>query len=127
VKEMSTEQFNKMIELLEDIRKWSKFQGWRSVKEVLLDALNDDLSKLTYHLSDGRPIRDIAAKLPISFETIRRNWQKWAKIGIVEPMKVRGGGTRYKRIFSLDEFGVELPKISSLSVESLETLKNGDE
>jgi len=101
----------KTVELLEEILKWVKFLGWKSAKEVLLDTLKDDISKLVYHYSDGSTSRDIAKKLPISHMTVTVYWKKWAKIGIVEPFKVKGGGKRYKKIFDLEEFGIEIPEI----------------
>ena len=106
-----TEKFDRLIVLLEEILKWTRFQGWRNVKYVLLDALKDDVSKLVYHYSNGSSSRDIAEKVSISHVTVTRYWDRWSKIGIVEPIKVRGGGTRYKKMFSLEEFGIEIPEI----------------
>lgn len=105
---------NKVIELLEEILKWVKFLGWRNVKDVLLDTLKDDLSKLIYHYSDGSSSRKIAEKLPVSHSTVTIYWKKWAKIGIVEPLKVKGGGTRYRKIFDLEDFGIELPVLENI-------------
>jgi len=115
--------YQKTIELLKEILKWVKFLGWKSAKEVLLDTLKDDITKLVYHYSDGSTSREIAKKLSISHMNVIRNWKKWAKIGIVEPFKVKGGGTRYKKIFDLEEFGIEIPKIK----ESTSTSKGVEE
>ena len=112
----------KTVELLEEILKWVKFLGWKSAKEVLLDTLKDDISKLIYHYSDGPTSREIAKKLPISHMTVTVYWKKWAKIGIVEPLKVKGG-TRYKKIFDLEEFGIEIPEIKESTSTSKE-IKN---
>ena len=108
---MSEEQFARMIELLEEIRKWSRFQSWKEVKEVLLDVLSDDASKLIYHYSDGRSSREVAEYVDRDFGTIVRLWKKWAEIGIVEAFAVQRG-TRYKRLFSLEDFGIEIPQVS---------------
>jgi len=40
----------------------SRMEEWKSVKEVLLDTLKDDLSKLVYHYSDGISSREIVKK-----------------------------------------------------------------
>jgi len=109
---MIEDKYDKMITFLEDIRKWIRFQGWRSVKEVLLDTLKTDEDKLVYQYSDGGSSRAVAEKAPVSHKTVTKMWEKWAKIGIVEPMQVQRG-TRYKRAFSLDEFGIEIPQITS--------------
>jgi len=110
--EKLSQKFDRIIGLLNEILKWERFQGWKNVKDVLLDALKDDIMKLVYHYSDGRSSRKVAEKVSISHNTVVNYWKKWAKIGIVEPINVKGG-TRYKRIFSLEDFGIEIPKIEN--------------
>ena len=80
------------------------------MKDVLIDVLTDDLSKLIYHYSDGRSSREIAQKVSVSHVTVLRYWRKWAKVGIVEPIRV-GGGTRYRKMFELEDFGIEVPEM----------------
>ena len=109
---MSEDKLDKMIDLLEDIRKWIRFQGWRNIKKILLDTLKTDEDKLVYHYSDGRSSRGVAEKTPVSHSTVTNMWEKWAKIGIVEPLQVQRG-TRYRKIFLLEEFGIEIPEISN--------------
>jgi len=108
----------KIVGLLEEILRWIRFQGWRNVKDVLVDVLTDDLSRLIYHYSDGRSSREIAQKVSVSHMTVVRYWRKWAKVGIVEPMQV-GGGTRYRKMFNLEDFGIEVPEIEK-EVEACE-------
>jgi len=100
----------KIVKLLEEILRWTRFQGWRNVKDVLTDVLTDDLSKLIYHYSDGRSSGQIAQKVSVSHATVLRYWRKWAKVGIVEPIKV-GSGIRYRKMFNLEDFGIEVPEI----------------
>lgn len=107
---MSNDKTDRIIELLEEILRWTRFQGWRNVKDVLTDVLTDDLSKLIYHYSDGRSSRQIAQKVSVSHVTVVRYWRKWAKVGIVEPIKV-GSGIRYRKMFNLEDFGIEVPEI----------------
>ena len=38
-------------------------------------------------------------------------WKKWAPYGIVREQGTRGGGTRYQAIFSLNDFGIDMPKM----------------
>ena len=102
-------KIDKIIELLEEILKWTKFQGWRNVKNILLETLKDDISKLIYHYSDGSSSREIAEKALVSHATVLRYWKKWARIPIVEPVIIQGK-VRYRRMFPLEDFGIELPK-----------------
>ena len=108
---IAKEKTDRIIELLGEILKWTKFQGWQSLKNVLLSTLNDDISKLVYHCSDGSSSREIAELTPISHVTVVNYWRKWAKIGIVEPIKVPGGGVGYRKMFSLEAFGIEVPEV----------------
>ena len=113
---MSENKSYRIIELLEEILKWIKFQNWKKVKEILLETLNDDISKLVYHYSDGRSSREIAEKVSISHVTVIRYWKKWARIPIVEPIVVQGK-IRYKKMFPLEDFGIELPEIEKIKEE----------
>jgi len=114
---MSENKSDRIIMLLEEILKWTRFQGWRGVKDVLLDTLNDDISKLIYHYSDGKGSREVATLAGLkSHKTVLNYWKKWAILGIVEPLKVQRG-IRYKRSFSLSDFGIEIPKIKTETEE----------
>ena len=113
MRKLSEKQFNEMISLLKEIVKWTKFQAWGKVKEVLLSVLDDDEMKRIYHLSDGKQSsRKIAEKVSVGYTTIVKHWNDWANSNIVEPISVRGGGLRYKKMFNLKDFGIEIPKIS---------------
>jgi Fic family protein len=107
---MSREERNHVTELLKEVLKWTKFQGMMKVKEVLLETLKKDEEKIVYQNSDGRDSRDIAKIAGISHQTVVNYWKRWANVGIVEPIKVRGG-IRYKKSFSLLDFGIEIPKV----------------
>lgn len=111
---MNTEDDDKqseMIALIKELLKWTRFQGMLKVKEVLLDVLKTDEDKLAYHYSDGKGSQEVAKLAGFkSHTTILKYWNKWAILGLVEPISVRGG-TRYKRSFLLSDFGIELPKI----------------
>ena len=107
---MIEDKMDQIIKLLNEILQWIKFSEFKNVKEILLNALEDDMSKLIYHLSDGKTSRQIAKKLPVTHTTVVNYWKRWAEIGIMEPVSARGG-TRYKKIFSLEYFGIEIPEI----------------
>lgn len=100
----------KVVQLLEEILKWTRFQGMLKVKEVLQDVLKTDEEKLSYHYSDGKGSREVAALAGLkAHTTVVDLWKKWAILGIVEPIRVQRG-IRYKRSFSLSDFGIEVPK-----------------
>jgi hypothetical protein len=97
---------------LQELLKWTRFEGMLKVKEVLLDVLRTDEEKLAYHYSDGRGSREIAKLAGLSHTTIVDYWKKWANLGLMEFINVRGG-TRYKRVFSLSDFGIEIPRVKA--------------
>ena len=113
---MGDDESKKIIELLEEILKWIKFIGWQNVKTILSEALNDDISKLVYHYSDGRSSREVAKKVSISHTQVTKYWKKWAKLGIVEPISAPRA-PRYKKLFSLEDVGIEIPNIDKRSGE----------
>jgi transposase len=103
-------QINEQIEILKEILKWIKFAGAKEVKNVLLTMLDTEQKRLIFHLSDGnRGTLEIAKVAGTSDTTVRRYWASWARQGIVESLKVRGG-ERYKKSFELEDFGIEVPQ-----------------
>jgi hypothetical protein len=115
---MSKEQTeNQTILLLRELVKWTKFQGMIKAKEVLLSALRSDPEKLAYIGSDGRGSQEVAKAAGVSHTTVVSYWNRWAALGIVEPLAVKGG-TRYKSIFSLGDLGIQVSSISTLGRSS---------
>ena len=111
VKSMSKE--DEIIQLLRELVRWTRFQGMLKVKEILLDTLKSDEEKLVYHYSDGRGSQEVADLAGFkSHKTVLDYWKKWAKLGLMEPIRVRGG-IRYRRAFSLPDFGIEVPKLKT--------------
>ena len=103
-------QTSEDIEILREILKWIKFAGAKEVKNVLLATLDSEQKRLIYHLSDGnRGSMEIAKTSGTSDTTVRRHWASWARQGIVESLRVRGG-ERYKKSFELEDFGIEVPQ-----------------
>jgi transposase-like protein len=106
------EKLDKITELLEEILKWTRFEGSQRVKEILLDELDTDAKKIVYELSDGRSSPEIAKIVGVDPTTIRNWWKKWSKIKqirIIEPCL--SYKKRFHKVFSLDEVGIEIPKI----------------
>ena len=107
------QQSDEQTEILKEILKWIRFAGTKEVKNVLTNALDTDQKTLMYHLSDGnRSSADIGKAVGVSEMTVRRNWAAWARQGIVESLRVRGG-ERYKKSFDLEDFGIEIPQLAA--------------
>lgn len=109
--DMTEEKTGRIIELLEEILKWVRLEGVQRAKDTLIGLLKTDTEKLVYENSDGRTSREIADVVGTSHATITNYWKKWARYGVVKEMSTRGGGSRFKRVFSLSDFGIEVPQI----------------
>ncbi|MGB9960290.1 MAG: hypothetical protein ACPLKQ_07215 [Candidatus Bathyarchaeales archaeon] len=116
---MNERNLEKIIELLQEILRWVKFAGAKEVRTVLGSILDTEQKRLIYHLSDGeRGSVEIGKTASVSDATVRRYWESWARFGIMEPLRVRGG-VRYKKCFELEDFGFAVPQIKeSASNES---------
>ena len=116
---------DEQTQLLREILKWIRFAGMKEVKVVLSSTLDSETKIVIYHLSDGdKGSREIAEASGVSDWTVRNYWKSWARFGIVEPIKV-GRGERYKKAFELEDFGIEVPQLTSTikKKEPIETLK----
>jgi len=99
---------NRVVDLLEELVKWTKVTSIPQVKKVLLELLTTPEEKKAYQLSDGeRTIRKVAKKSNLSTFKVSKLWGSWINAGIAEPIPVKGGGSRAKKNFSLDDFGIE--------------------
>ena len=108
---MAEEKTDRIIELLEEILKWVRLEGAQRAKDTLAGLLKTDTEKLVYENSDGHTSREIAQVVGTSHVTVTNYWKKWARYGIVKEASARGG-TRYVRVFSLSDFGTEVPSVS---------------
>jgi hypothetical protein len=107
---MGEETTSRIIELLEEILKWVRLEGAQRAKDTLTGLLKTDTEKLVYENSDGRTSREIAGLVGTSHVTVINYWKKWLKFGIVKEMISRGG-TRFVKVFSLADFGIEVPRL----------------
>ena len=99
---------DRVIELLEELVKWTKVTSIPKVKELLLEILPRPEEKIAYQSSDGRASSEVSREANVSYATVTLWWKRWIKAGIAEPVSAKGG-QRGKRIFSLDDFGIEVP------------------
>lgn len=106
VNEVNNEE--RIIELLEELVKWIKVTSIPEVRTLLEETLADSKEKIAYQASDGRKSKEVAKLANVSYVTVTKWWKKWTKAGIAVPISAKGG-ERARRVFSLEDFGIEIP------------------
>lgn len=110
---------DRTIELLEELVKWTKVTSIPRVRDLLLEILRSPEERIAYHSSDGeKTSREVGRISNVSHMTVANWWKTWIRAGIAESVSVRGG-ERAKRIFSLDDFGIEVPPIRKTRKEGV--------
>ena len=108
-----SDQINEQITILKEIVKWVRFSGFSQVKDALQITLENDKKILAYHLSDGGTTSIvISQKTGISQPRVTELWKEWLVMGLGESIKSRGG-SRFKRSFDLNVFGITIPEIKN--------------
>ncbi|MBA7600118.1 hypothetical protein ES703_07165 [subsurface metagenome] len=111
MKRLTSEEDKKdrIIQILEEIARWTRLQGRQLAKRILESVLNDEKKRLIYHLSDGRSSPEIAKIAKVDPSTVRDYWKIWTAEGFVEihPEYKR----RCRKVFSLEELGLEPPEV----------------
>jgi hypothetical protein len=122
---MSDKINEEILTTLKEMLKWVKFTGVKEVRTVLMNVLDTEQKRMIYHLSDGEHGTIEIGKLArVSDATVRQYWKTWSRLGIMEPMAVKGG-TRYKKSFDIEDFGFDVPQIKADTV-NLEQTKNNN-
>jgi hypothetical protein len=104
-------------QLLKEILKWLKFAGMNQAKSILTTTLESDVDKLAYQKSDGTIGTVALGKLVgVSNKTIDNMWDSWLKMGLGESIPV-SGGTRFKRSFDLEDFGIKVPEVNVVTAK----------
>jgi len=86
---------------------------WKT-KEELQRALDNIDKRIVYKLTDGsHTAHSIANKVNVSISTIHRWWREWSRVGLITERKGKKGINR-KKVFTLEDLGIEPPEISSL-------------
>ncbi|MCL5989175.1 MAG: hypothetical protein M1166_02455 [Candidatus Thermoplasmatota archaeon] len=94
--------------LLSEILKWIKIIAAKDVKLVLSEVLDTEQKSRIYSLSDGkRGSVEIGKIVGTSDSTVRRHWEKWKLLGIVEMINVKGG-ERGLASFDAENFGITI-------------------
>jgi response regulator of citrate/malate metabolism len=121
---MVNENQNEIVVLLEELVKWTRFQGIRQAKGVLEQLLEGNTQRLIYHLSDGRSSEEIGKAIGASSQTIRNYWRNWYTSGIVFPSKKYKG--RFEKVFNLEDLGISLPKEAGVLMKREENNTAGE-
>jgi len=108
---MSSSEKNRTIELLEELVKWTKVTSIPHVKKLLEEILPSPEEKVAYESSDGKPSQEVAKLCNKSYSTVTVWWKNWIRVGIAESIASKGG-QRAKRVFSLYDFGIEIPQLA---------------
>ena len=98
---------DKIIELLEEILRWTRLQGVEKARDVLVDTLKTDALKIAYQLSDGRSSTEVAKACSVTSMTVTNYWKRWFTVGVAQPSRKYKG--RFERVFSLEDLGIEIP------------------
>jgi hypothetical protein len=121
---MSNKTNEEILGTLKEMLKWLKFTGIKEVRTVMSNALETELKRMIFHLSDGtRGIVEIGKLANVGSSTVARYWEAWYRLGIMEPIAVRGGA-RYKKSFELGDFGLNIPSSKTSGTESREIAEN---
>jgi hypothetical protein len=101
---------DKMVELLEELVRWTKVTGIPKVKVLLEEILQSPEERIAYEASiESRTQGEIAKLANVSQVTISNYGKKWIKNGIAKSISARGG-QRAIKLFSLEDFGIEVPR-----------------
>ena len=111
---------DRIIELLEEMLKWIKVTSIPQVKKLLLEILPSDEEKRAYHHSDGRKSREVAKFARVGHVAVAKWWKTWIRAGIAKSVSVKRG-KRARRIFSLEDFGIEVLSPIEIKTEKKET------
>ncbi|MDP2673008.1 MAG: hypothetical protein Q8O84_04310, partial [Nanoarchaeota archaeon] len=87
--------------------KCQRFSAIMQLKEIIVTTLDKKEKLLVYEMTDGKNKREeIIKETGCSAGAISSWWIDWYSKGLLE--KIEGG--RYKRIISLGEIGINVPK-----------------
>ncbi len=97
----------RVIQLLEEVLKWTKVTSIPGVRLTLEEVLASNEERTAYQNSTGKTSREVGALVGVGHTTISRWWKRWYRTGLGEMQSVRGGN-RFIRSFNLEDFGLEV-------------------
>lgn len=110
-----SEPQERIITVLEEILKWTRFEALQRLKAVLTETLASDEDKRIYQFSDGRSSRDVGSASGVAYTKVVARWKIWNSLGIVVPSRKYQG--RFEHIVSLEDLGIQVPLLKSKEPE----------
>lgn len=103
---MSSEDIQeKILDEIEEIKKWNRIQGLQTLEEVLQNFSDRDL--IIYNEADGETyLSDIGEKVEREKSTLSEKFNEWHQMGIVQKE-----GQQWKHVAPLSSMGIEVPEI----------------
>ena len=121
---MESEQNKEILSLLRELVKWQRFSAISPLKEIINSTLDKKEKLSVYEMTDGKNKReDIIKETGCSAGAISSWWIDWCYKGILE--KIDGG--RYKKIISLAEIGIAVPKKTNKNNSQEVVINAGEE
>lgn len=78
------------------------------IQSFLEKILPSNDERVAFQNSDGRTSREVADTCGFGKDKIRNLWKDWHKQGLGDIIDTKGGGSRFVRSISLDDFGIEV-------------------
>ena len=104
---------------LEEVTFWLRFQGLARLRETLTSELDTDAKRVAFELTDGEHSRrEIAISTGVSDDNVQHWWERWYQLGLVTTSDRFKG--RPKRIISLEDVGIRVPKPKRGAPEKIE-------
>lgn len=92
-----------VLEVLKDIRNWTRAASFTSVKHLLLEALPDSKSRTAYQMLDGTAsIDQVRVACKMSPNNLVALAQRCTSMGLMEV----NGDKKRARLFDLHDFGL---------------------
>ncbi len=97
-----------VLENQREMKRMIHFLAHREARKLIEENLTKTIERHVYELSDGiRSSRDIEKDIDkvVTQRTVVSWWQKWQKLGLVEPSPTYSG--RVRKLMPLDELGLD--------------------
>ena len=96
-------EMNETNELLRQILKWQKLQGYQTLRILLPKLLNTDKKRQVFELTDGKmSTTEISKQVGVALGTVSNWWQSWHALGVLEKV-----GRQYTKPISLKDINLD--------------------
>lgn len=100
----------RVVELLKELVNWTRASAYTNIRATLVANLDTEEKVRVYRLTDGeKRTRQIQATTGVNKDQVSRYWRAWERAGIA--VTVPGTRGRRRALFSLEDFGMEVPPL----------------